>query len=273
MIIHKGKLARYMPFTVDGVQLERVARYKYLGIWLTSTMSFYVHVQYITAKTRSKIGFLWRMLNIRRLPFNLAMRVFECYLKPILTYGIQIWWHDLNKNSRNTINALFTKFLKSWMGIPAASLNSFTYHITNTMPLVYKLNVDYKNALQKVYLPHLTYCIPQLEDMRNNKFTYDLASITNIPSYMWCTRTIENLPNNHKYRKKIAVDIFGWNHSNYCSTGKFHVPYLHQNANSQRYDFSHDNGYPRKYCKCIFCGENEIGYNHEYKCEKYNDND
>ena len=82
---------------------------------------------------------------------------------------------------------------------------------------------QHTRAIVKQFSWHVTLTIK--DTPKNTEYmTIDL-----IPSYMWSTRCIEKLPNNPGYRKKIAMDIFGWNHQQYCTNENFHVPYLHKN--------------------------------------------
>lgn len=45
--------------TLDGTALQPVSSYKYLGIWLDSTLSFDIHINTVVAKVKSRIGFVY----------------------------------------------------------------------------------------------------------------------------------------------------------------------------------------------------------------------
>ena len=92
------------------------------------------------------------------------------------------------------------------------------------------------------------------------------SSMENVPAYLWYNKTFSRIPNGQKYRRKLLLEFFGWNHYQYCTTGKFHVPYLHLKDNGT-YDFMHDNCKNKKYCVCAYCGKSEIGFNHHLECE------
>ena len=155
MIIHKGRLPRMTDFNLNDEKLEVVNNYKYLGIWMTSTINFSEHIKEITTKARSKVGYLWSMLNIGRLEFKTALKIFKCYVEPILTYGFEVWWHHLNVHNKSKINAVFLKFLKLWLGIPVASINSMVYFKTEKKTLTYELEKIYKKSMTSLKLPHL----------------------------------------------------------------------------------------------------------------------
>ena len=44
--------------TAEGLELEVVTSYKYLGVWLDDTLSFSQHISKLQAKVKSRLGFL-----------------------------------------------------------------------------------------------------------------------------------------------------------------------------------------------------------------------
>ena len=49
-----------MITTSEGLELEVVTSYKYLGVWLDGTLSFSQHISKLQAKVKSRLGFLYR---------------------------------------------------------------------------------------------------------------------------------------------------------------------------------------------------------------------
>ena len=43
----------------EGLELEVVNSYKYLGVWLDSTLSFSQHISKLQAKVKSRLGILY----------------------------------------------------------------------------------------------------------------------------------------------------------------------------------------------------------------------
>jgi hypothetical protein len=46
--------------TSEGLELEVVTSYKYLGVWMDGALSFSQHISKLQAKDKSKLGFLYR---------------------------------------------------------------------------------------------------------------------------------------------------------------------------------------------------------------------
>ena len=89
-------------------------------------------------------------------------------------------------------------------------------------------------------------------------------SFEEIPPYMWMSRVSYNPPTDKNLRRKIALELFGWNHKDLCHNKKFHVPYLHQSS-AAGYDHCHDNQKKREYCTCVVCGD-KMTWNHKIFC-------
>ena len=64
--------------TCEGASLEQVSIYKYLGIWLDTTLCFSHHIYRLQSKVRAKLGFL------HRLHFNLSKGLFSQHLISVI---------------------------------------------------------------------------------------------------------------------------------------------------------------------------------------------
>jgi hypothetical protein len=49
--------------TSEGLELEVVTSYKYLGVWLDGALSFSQHISKLQAKVKSRLGFLYRICS------------------------------------------------------------------------------------------------------------------------------------------------------------------------------------------------------------------
>ena len=158
MIFAMGRPNKFENFTLYGEVVERVNQFKYLGMVFAVQLRFTEHVTTQIHKAKTKIGFLFRKLNLTFLSLELALKIFKIYIEPIITYGITVWWGLISNNCLQMVNALFTKYLKSWIGIPAGSNNAFLYFFTNTTPLTENIKeIVFPKLWDKVLmqLPHL----------------------------------------------------------------------------------------------------------------------
>jgi hypothetical protein len=74
--------------TSEGLGLEIVISYKYLGVWIYGTLSFSQHMSWLQAKVKSRLGFLYS----NRSSFTPAAKLtlIQMTILPMLDYGVII---------------------------------------------------------------------------------------------------------------------------------------------------------------------------------------
>lgn len=81
-----------------------------------------------------------------KLNIKSALRIFECYILPTITYGTAVWYGKCSKQSMDALDTIFTKFIKMHLQIPFNFSNAITYHITSTVPLQKKIKLALMKA-------------------------------------------------------------------------------------------------------------------------------
>ena len=76
--------------SVNGVALEKVDNYKHLGIWITSTLSWYKQVSEVCRKARQKVGILFRKYYQHASTSTLLQLYLSC-IRPDLEYAVAVW--------------------------------------------------------------------------------------------------------------------------------------------------------------------------------------
>ena len=90
-------------FTANGTQLEMVKQYCYLGIEITSSGSFKTAEQSMSYKAEKALFKLKSLLWGSRITPVVGLRLFDQLIKPIATYGCEIWGIDAIKRNQNDI--------------------------------------------------------------------------------------------------------------------------------------------------------------------------
>ena len=167
-------------------------------MWLTPHLRFTNHIKKIVNKARGKVGYIFEKLNISFLPMKVALQVFNCYILPIITYGLAVWWGEVAAGGLEMIDAVFSKFLKRWWGLPYAVNNAYLYHMTNQIPLTKRLDFTKQNYYEKLrqQLSHLDNVI--LTDSFSSFMTPYCRIVEKIPSYFWSNPMIQ-IPQSKKY--------------------------------------------------------------------------
>ena len=154
-----------------------------------------------------------------------------------------LWLGRTSDGAMESVNAVFTKFLKRYLGVPYRANNSITYFITQSEPLSTTLQNLYMQSFTSLSFPS---CLNgfQLSQSFTNPELYDPLPL--IPSYFWRSKYPGFLPLYSRSRSTLCNEIFNLNHSNYCTNTSFHIA-------------------PENECTCVDCGEMVTAY-HQYFC-------
>lgn len=251
-IFHKGRLPG-CSFFLNGRELEKVRTFCYLGFDFTVQLSSSSHVDRISSKARSKIGFLFHQLPLSELPIGLVLEIFQVFVTPIFLYGLPIWISKCSTGTMNQINSVFTKFLKRYLQVPPFSNNATIYYITDTQPLVTTLITKAPHLIGSLVFPSV--CaganLSFLQDLADIQQPEQSPSFKLVPSEFWLSKTFHALPKNAKSRRNLCREILDLDHYELCKTPKFHPHSLPT-------------------CVCKFCNE-PAHYYHMYSCKTIHD--
>lgn len=87
-------------YALNNASLPAVSSYKYLGVHLTSNLSWVTHINITTAESSRTLGYLKR--NLKAAPAHLRHLAYNTYVRPKLEYASPIW----NPHQKYLINQL-----------------------------------------------------------------------------------------------------------------------------------------------------------------------
>ena len=98
LISRKRSLSIALPplFIKAGVAVEQVDSVKYLGVLLTSDLTWNDHISGICNKTRKLIGLMYRKFH--HCHPDLMLKLYKAFIRPHLEYATQVWDPYLIKN-------------------------------------------------------------------------------------------------------------------------------------------------------------------------------
>lgn len=122
-----GRTAADDTLKMDGIQLQKVNKFKYLGItFQTQGTVFNTHIRdRVTHATRA----MQDIHNINKLSLNTAIKLFKTKINPIITYGLEIIWEDLNRSNLNQIEKVKATYLKRILCISKFSPSRLAYEL------------------------------------------------------------------------------------------------------------------------------------------------
>ena len=205
--------------------LENCNQFTYLGVIFTTRLSAAKHIDYIVSKCRARIGYLFCKLPITEIPLEIALSIFNVYVRPILTYALPIWFPQICESYKSKINSLFTKFLKRFLCIPYCSNNAITHFITQTQPLFSTLQDLAQKSFWKIKYPSETSGTLLTPP---SPVTPGEILFSKIPTTFWLSETLNSIPMLPTPKRAIMYDIYDIHHSHICETETFHTK-IHEN--------------------------------------------
>lgn len=207
MVFFRGRLPAGCSVSINGHLLERVSRFSYLGFLFSTQLSFSHHVSECISKANARIAWLFHSLPLKHLPLATVLRLFDCFIWPIFTYGIHLWLTRVSQSTITSLNSLFTKFLKRYLCLPFFTLNSITHFLTITRPLFdsllsfahsHPLAAGFPRSMSGLLLIPPS-AIPQPPP--------EFSPIPLIPSAFWVSRVIHHLPLSPERRRSLLYPI------------------------------------------------------------------
>ena len=111
----KGGFSGNEVFYFNGHIVEKCSSYEYLGITVQPTWIFSKHLLKKRAKAAAasfSIG------GLQKLSLNAAKKYFSVMIEPIVTYGIEVIWYDLNEKQLETLDGCLFDYFKKVLGVP-----------------------------------------------------------------------------------------------------------------------------------------------------------
>ena len=223
MIFHKGRLPKNedKDYFIKSTKLEVVNTFKYLGITFSTQLSFTKHLQNKNSEANARISYMFSKYQLGHLPLSLVIRLFNIYVLPLYTYGLPIWITSTSDNIEKSTNAVQTKYLKRYLGLPRHTNNAIVHHLTETRPLYNSLAELAPKATGAMYLPvemsgyQLKFLQTLPEVPLNN-------NIEDIPTWFWLSKRIHNINSNYFVRKKFLIELLDLDHKDFCTNSNFH---------------------------------------------------
>ena len=113
MILHNVNKTFTTPsLSINGVQLQFVTCFKFLGFYIDSTLSWKSHVDHIHKKCLSAVGVLNRLKNF--IPYSVKMKIYMSLVHSYLTSGIILWGHTCT-NNKSKLQVIQNKAIRAIM--------------------------------------------------------------------------------------------------------------------------------------------------------------
>ena len=174
------------PWVCRGVYSKVVTSYKYLGLWITSDLSWTEHINIAVAKAKERSASLAALMNNNRVPARAKLLVWFAYVRPLLEYGSEIW-------VANSKQAARLESIQLQAGIQAFKLNrKCNAHAVRALMHVPTLHLRRERARLK-YLVKIKTMDPNSIVRSVAEEPEEKAVKGRARQYHWMTRTLKTL--------------------------------------------------------------------------------
>ena len=122
-----GRKPKNISFYINNTQIDIVQEYTYLGITISSSENLTVAQKVLAEKALNAIFKIRKHIDFSRLPLRSARQIFETAIKPILTYGSEVWGayvkQDFEKWDKTPIEKTHLRFCKMFLGLNRRASN------------------------------------------------------------------------------------------------------------------------------------------------------
>lgn len=133
-----GRLAKTDVFNFGTHKIDWVNEYVYLGVTLQPSLCFSKHIKRVKTKAVTAIALLSR--NLSRVSLDVAKRVFESKVKPVITYSMHIFASCLKPAELVQIDIVKNSYMKRALCLPASTNNEFVHRLFSSPRLCEELD-------------------------------------------------------------------------------------------------------------------------------------
>jgi hypothetical protein len=110
-----GSRVHSSPLHYDGSPVEEVASFRYLGIELHRSGSLKIAIEHLSAVgQRTVFALRWRCADLKINDPAIVCQLFDALVKPVLSYGCELW---VDEPATKSLEAIHKSFLKSLLGV------------------------------------------------------------------------------------------------------------------------------------------------------------
>ena len=191
---------------LNGIPIEEVKSYKYLGIHLTSNLRWNLHIDNTCLKAQKLVNM------IRPLKFLLDRRslemIYKSFVLPVIEYGSVVWGGSYDSDLRK-LDSLQIDALRIITGATARSSITALYKETNFIPISEKCKITKLIMFYKIHTGVAPYYLCDLIPTVTNQGHYNLRSKEAIPIPVTRLKTFDQsfFPSTINLWNKLSSDI------------------------------------------------------------------
>ena len=177
VVFSKGRPGNY-SFRLNNDILEVVGEFKYLGVFLSRSGSFYATKKHLASQAEKAMYSLIKKSRSLLLPIDLQIELFDKLVKPILLYGSEVWGFG----TLDVLERTKLKILKFILNMKSSTPDFMVYGETGFFPININIQcrvIAYwaKLISSDVFklsgiMYKVIYCLSKYLNIRNTRFCW-----------------------------------------------------------------------------------------------------
>ena len=123
MVFSKGKITKIRDYRINGVKLEKVDEFRYLGVIFRYNGSFQSSIRYNVTKANKALFSLYKTMIKYDLSVENTSQLYDRLILPILLYGCEVWGYE----NLVQIEVFHRKFLRKLLVVHKKIPNCMVY--------------------------------------------------------------------------------------------------------------------------------------------------
>lgn len=219
-----GRLGRNEKWFLNGLPVQTVESYVYLGVKFTSKMSFTKHIEERSNKAKTSMYGSWeKLLRDESIDINLKFSIFKAVMRGIQCYSSQVFGYKYE----DQINKLQVHFIKLILRLPEKTPTYALFLETDETPssmYTLKLHMEYIKKTLFVYedfrLPHIL----SLKILQKRIYWFDdWCKMSNVTLVRW--QDLPFIEERWSYCIKSAIENYRVSFYNQCVQKKMSSEY------------------------------------------------
>ena len=208
-----GYLGRFENWTFDGSVMPVVNAYKYLGLYLSTKLSFSAACRDIGSKAKKALLYVMQRLRLcNNHSVDIFMRIFDTQIQPIMQYGSEIWGLD---KSAQFCEKIHLYALKKFLCVDMRTPNDLIYKELNRYPITISSTVNCIRywlklvQMERHRLPYKAYrSLKELDDRDKNTWVSNVRNCLcmNGFAYVWYQQGVGDVKGFLRVFKERLID-------------------------------------------------------------------
>jgi len=121
VVVFEARKSMCQAFQYEGEAIEQLNSFKYLGVELHGTKGMQVAIQWLAMSGKKAVFALQcRCAELRIFDPTLQCQLFDALVKPVFSYGCEVWSDHI---AREQLEVVHRAFLKSLLGVSTTTSN------------------------------------------------------------------------------------------------------------------------------------------------------